>query len=340
MRVTIEDVAKKAGVSKSTVSRVMNQNYHHITEEKRQKVFQAIRELDYRPNALAKGLKQMKTSTIGVILSNLQNPFWMKVLEGIEDLCQEEGYSLMIVNSRDNLAREEENVKGFLMRQLDGLIINPSLGQNPVFGSLDDYRVPYLFLNRKVQDLVADTIVVDNIKGVSLAVDHLVGLKRRRIAVFLYPPEGISPRLERIEGYLKALRDNSIEVREDWIKIVRNREDCRREMQMLLEAEERPNAILSTNNMLTLDILESLKESGCRVPEEIGVVGYDETEWSKHLDPPLTTIVQPAYEMGRAAVKRLIERIQAKEQGIQLMAETIELEPSLIVRRSCGGSRD
>ncbi|RSK55302.1 LacI family transcriptional regulator [Bacillus canaveralius] len=336
MRVTIEDVAKKADVSITTVSRVMNNNYHHISPDTKQKVLNAIQELDYRPNALAKGLKQMKTNLIGVSLSNLQNPFWLKVLEGIEDACQDAGYSLMIVNSRDNLNNEMENLKGFIMRQVDGIIINPSIGSNPLFNSLVSNNFPVVFLNRKVSDLKTDTIEVDNLKGVSLAINHLVKLNRSKIALFSYPIDGISPRIERVEGFRKAMTQHGLEVNESWIKILDEKEDCKIHVQDLLQGTEQPNAIFSTNNMLTLEILEALKDLGVRVPEDIGILGYDETKWSKHINPALTTIEQPAYEMGKQAAKRLIAFIRSNEEKREWQPETLLLNPSLIIRNSCG----
>ena len=335
-KITIEDVARYAGVSISTVSRVMNNNYHHISDETKQKVLNAITELDYRPNALAKGLKQMKTNAIGVILSNLQNPFWLKVLEGIEDTCQEAGYSLMILNSRDNLKKEENNVKEFLTRQLDGIIINPSNGENPIFHDLIRQEFPLIFLNRKVVGLSADTVVVDNVQGSMLAIDHLIKLNKKRIAIFLYPTNGISPRIERIEGYKKGHLKHGLDLDHSLIRIVNNKNDCIEQIKLLLEDERKIDAIFSTNNMLTLEILDALDYLGVKVPDKIGVLGYDETEWSKHLNPALTTIKQPAYEMGRGAAERLIKIIDLKIKNEKWVPEVIQYKPSLIVRRSCG----
>lgn len=337
-KITIEDVARHAGVSISTVSRVMN-NSDYIAEDTKQKVLDTIISMDYRPNALAKGLKQMKTNSIGLILSDLQNPFWLAVLEGIEDACQRAGYSLLILNSRDDTEKEGRNVKEFLMRQLDGIIINPASEENPLFGALSSEKFPLVFLNRKVMGIQADTVVVDNIKGTMLAIDHLIRLNKKKIAIFLYPANGISPRLERIEGYKKAIAAHGLEVEDRLIRIVETKNDCLEHMKQLLEGDDRPDAILSTNNMLTLVILDVLGELGIKVPEDIGLLGYDETEWSKHLNPPLTTVKQPAYEMGSRAAERLFGAIQAKRQGEVQVAETVQLEPSLVIRQSCGETR-
>ncbi|SDI33334.1 LacI family DNA-binding transcriptional regulator [Paenibacillus naphthalenovorans] len=332
MKVTIDDVAQKAGVSKATVSRVLNKNYQYISDDTKERVLRAVEQLDYRPNALAKGLKSLKTNVIGLVLSNLRNPFWSQVLEGIEDVCKHYGYNLMIANSRDSLESEEDHIRGFGLRQVDGIIVNPATGMNPLFETLSEKQFPLVFLNRKVEGVAADTVVVDNIKGSRMAVEHLLRLGKRKIAIFLYPPNGISPRLERIEGYRLAMEENGLPVHPDWIKIVRNKQECQVEIGKLLETGL-PDAIFSTNSILTLEIMDALKELGLSVPKDIAVLGYDETAWAKHLDPPLTTIEQPAYEMGRVSAEQLIRRMDNKTDAA---LETILLEPALIVRRSCG----
>ena len=334
-KLTIEDVARQAGVSISTVSRVMN-NTDYIADATRKKVEQAIAALDYRPNALARGLKQMKTDSIGLILSDLQNPFWLMVLEGIEDACQEAGYSLLILNSRDDAEKESKNIKEFLMRQLDGIIINPASSANPLFPALAAEAFPLIFLNRRVKGIEVDTVVADNIKGTMLAVSHLAALGKKRIAIFLYPANGISPRQERLEGYKQALAAHGLAIEPELIRIVESTEDCLSAMRAMNAASGKPDAILSTNNRLTLEILDALGKLNLAVPQDIALLGYDETEWSKHLNPPLTTIRQPAYEMGHAAAERLILAIAAKRRGEAMQPETVQLEPSLVVRQSCG----
>jgi LacI family kdg operon repressor/LacI family transcriptional regulator len=332
MKVTIGDVAKKAGVSRATVSRVLNQNYHYISDETRERVLRAIEEMDYRPNALAKGLKQMKTNMLGVVLSNLQNPFWSKVMEGIEDTCQNYGYSLLIANSREDMEKEIENMKSFMERQVDGIIVNPTREENPFFQTLIERNFPVLFMNRKVKNGFANMVLMNNIRGAYLGVEHLVKLGKRNIALFIYPPQGVSPRLERIEGYKSAMSMHKLEVQPSWIRIVRNKEECKNELRDLFQ-NSRVDAIFSTNSVLTLQIFEVLKELAYKVPQDVAVLGYDETEWAKHLDPPLTTVQQPAYEMGRVSAERLIQMIRGEQSA---EPSTILLEPTLIVRQSCG----
>lgn len=337
MKVTIADVAKKANVSKSTVSRIMNGNYDQNTEETVSRVLKVIQELDYRPNALARSLKLTKTNIIGIILSNLKNPFWTNVLEGVEDTCQSMGYNLMIFNSNDNEELEAEHFKSLEIRQLDGMLVNPTLKNMDLYKRLVDNRFPFVVINRKLYDLDVNTITVNNTEGARLAINHLIAAKRKKIAIFLYPPEGVSPRIERLEGYKQALRENEIQLNPNYIKVIQEKKGVvETAVQSLLTSHDPPDAIFSTNSLMTLEILEGIKNMNNLIPEDIALIGYDETIWSKHLNPSLTTVMQPAYKMGEMAAKRLIRLIES-ENNETIEPEITSLEPVLIIRDSCGG---
>lgn len=334
MKVKISDVAKRAGVSTTTVSRILNGNYSHNKSTTRDKVLKAIKDLDYQPNVLAKGLKQMKTNTIGIVLSNLQNPFWISVLEGVEDACYSLGYSLIICNSNDSPVMEENHLKGLKYRQVDGMIVNATLKNKDLYHALLNDNYPLVSINREIYDLPMDMILTDNVKGTAEGIHHLLALGRTSIAFFVYPPEGVSPRIERIEGYKKALKEGNMDFDEGLIQIVEEKKGCAKEKVLALFREsKRPDAIFSTNNIMTLEILDGLKTLGLQIPHDISLIGYDETVWSMHVDPPLTTIKQPAYLMGELAAKRMIKRIESKRK---LKPKKVILEPELKIRQSCG----
>lgn len=339
MKVTIADVAKHAGVSKSTVSRILNGNYGQNTQETIDKVLKVIKELDYRPNMLAQGLKSMKTNVIGIILSNLKNPFWARVLEGVEDTCRLNGYSLMICNSNEDPLLEEELVKGFQMKQVDGIIMNPTVKNDFLYKSLVEKQFPFVTINRKIFGLDVDLVTMDNVAGAVAGVEHLLRHGKKSIALFVYTPDNVSPRLDRIEGYKKALSNNAMKVEDSLIHIIEEKNGLVKETvkRILSDDQNRPDAIFSTNNMMTLEILEGIKEVGLNVPDDISLVGYDETVWSMHLNPPLTTVNQPSYEMGEIAAKRLIELIE--KDGDKHPTTNI-LQPNLIVRESCGVKKE
>ncbi len=333
MKITMDDVAKKAGVSKTTVSRIINGNYAHVNEITKEKVMRIVAELNYRPNAVAKSLKSMKTNVIGIVLSNLQNPFWSHVLQGVEDTCRDKGYNLMICNSNDKSSLEQEHIEGLRLKQVDGIIVNPTMKNKNMFQSLVESDFPIIAINRKIEGVPIDTIVVDNVKGAHLAVEHLISKGAESVAVMVYPFEGISPRIERLTGYRMALKKHGIGVNENLIRVVQEEKGrAKEEVKNLLSRKNRPDAIFSTNNMMTLEILEGIKELGLSVPEDIRLVGYDETVWSQHLNPPLTTVSQPSYQMGEIAAWKLIDQLQAKQKK---ETEIISLKPSLIIRESC-----
>jgi DNA-binding LacI/PurR family transcriptional regulator len=334
MKVTISDVAKIAGVSKTTVSRVLNGNLNEVTQETRERVLLTIDQMNYTPNALAKGLKTMRTHVIGMVLSDLQNPFWTGVLEGAEDACRTSGYHIMICNARNDWKQEADLINRLRIKQVDGIIVNPTMKNHALFDDLIQDNYPLVSLNRRMRALPIETVVVDNIKGASMATEHLIRLGKKKIAIIVYNPEGISPRLERIEGYMQALNTYGIDVNDSLIHIIEDKKyNAYHMVKQMMTGHERPDAIFSTNNIMTLEILEAAKELQLKIPEDIALIGYDETIWSQHLDPPLTTVKQPTYEMGEVAAKRLFDLIASKERRT---VNTHLLEPTLIIRQSCG----
>jgi DNA-binding LacI/PurR family transcriptional regulator len=334
---TISDIAREAGVSKTTVSRVLNGSFHQVTNETKERVQSIIKRFDYTPNSLAKGLKSMKTNVIGIVLSDLQNPFWAAVLDGVERTCGSLGYNIMICNACKDWLIEEQHVKKLRDRKVDGIIINPTARNHAFFTSLIADNYPFVALNRKMEGLSVETVAVDNVKGAFLATEHLIHLGNKKISLIVYPPEGISPRLERIEGYIQAHNRNGIDVMESHIHIIEDKKNNAKWVtKQILSGEDRPDAIFSTNNLMSLEILEAIKELGLKIPEDISLVGYDETVWSRHVDPPLTIVKQPAYEMGEVAANSLIHLIRSKNKIND--GKTHLLDPVLIVRNSCGSN--
>jgi DNA-binding LacI/PurR family transcriptional regulator len=338
MKITIEDVAKKAGVSKATVSRILNGNFEHSKMETRNRVLEAVKELDFRPNALARGLKQSKTNVLGVVLSNLHVPFWSDVLKAVEDTCSRMGYSVMICNTNDNTKIEEELIRNLQMRRVDGIIIHPTLRNPDLYHSLVSVNFPIVSLKKNLSNI--NTVIIDNFLGAKLAVEHLLKLGRKRIAFLTRQPDGVRPREERLDGYKKTLLEHNIQVDESLIHVVQNQgEEVKRVCTMLLRGPNRPDAILCTESLMELDVMEAAKELNLKIPTDVALIGYNENVWLRYMDPPITTINQPSYQMGVLAVNKLlelIERSEKKEPGRE--AQTVVLKPSIIVRKSCGFS--
>jgi DNA-binding LacI/PurR family transcriptional regulator len=332
LRVTIGVVAEKAGVSKTTVSRILNGNYAHTTEETRKRVLKVIEDLDYRPNALAKGLKSMKTNVIGIVLSNLKNPFWSTVLEGVERTCQSLGYNLMICNSNEEPEKEEQYIREFQTRQVDGIVINPTVRNLKLYQKLVDAKYPLVIINRSIPNLDTHHVVVDNVKGSFIAVDHLLKQGRKKVVVFVFRNPYVSTWKERLEGYQAAFLTNGLSKDDYRIHQLDQQNDSVKDSALHFFREyPDTDAVFSTSNIITLEVIEAIKELNLRIPEDIAFVSYDETVWTRHLNPPLTTIRQPGQQMGEIAAKILIKTIEEKDQQYH---KTVVLQPELIVRKS------
>ncbi|OLS40781.1 LacI family DNA-binding transcriptional regulator [Bacillus sp. MRMR6] len=330
---TIDDVAKKAGVSKSSVSRVLNNNYNHMSEEMKIKIQQAIQELNYKPNSVAQSLKKKETMVIGLVLADLA-PFWAEVIKGIQDEAMKNGYSLMVSDSSMNPSSEENNIDLLVSRQVDGLIINTINPNSMIFNQLKSEKIPFVFVNSRSEQIDEDLVVVDNTHGTIEALEYLIELGHKRIAIMLYPIENIMVRQERLDAYRKGLRQNNLPIDESLIKICKPEKDNGVETTLeLLKMENRPTAFLSTNANLTLEVLKGVRMAGLHVPNDISVIGYDDFDWTPLLDPPLTTVAINGFDMGSKATNILIKKIKRKTKK---KPETLKIIPELIIRNSSG----
>ncbi|MFS0776691.1 LacI family DNA-binding transcriptional regulator [Neobacillus sp. 3P2-tot-E-2] len=330
VQITIADIARLSNVSKTTVSRIINGNYGKVNKETKERVLKIIEELDYQPNTLAQGLKQKTTNVIGIVLSKL-HPFWSAVLEGVEDACRSRGYSLMISNTGDDPEIEVQQIKSFIQRKVDGVIVSPTIHNKEFYEELIKRSYPIVAISRKTPNLSLNTVAMDDIKGAWLATEHLLSLGKERIMLVVYPPNEISPRYERVAGFEMTLKAHGNNL--GWVEIVEEKPGRAKQKIIEVLKEKKVDAIISTNNNLNLEIMKAIKESGLKVPQEIAIVGYDDSDWAELVEPPLTTVYQPAYEMGEKAAKRLIELIKSSENS---ESETTMFDPKLIIRKSCG----
>jgi DNA-binding LacI/PurR family transcriptional regulator len=330
---TIDDVAKKAGVSKSSVSRVLNGNFAYMSEEMKSKILSAIKEMNYSPNSLAQSLKTKVTKVIGIILSDISNPFWSEVLKGAQDEANRSGYGLMVSSSNEDPELEQSNILMLKSRQVDGIIVNTIGSIDLLFNDFIEEKYPFVLLDRLVGNMKADTVVVNNVMGARQAVEFLIDQGHRRIGIVLHPLGNKSPRIERLEGYKQAHINKGLPVDESLIKICRTVASGGVEItEELLSASDRPTAIFATNEKLNLEVLIGAKKKGLRVPTDVSIFGYDDFPWIPLLDPPLSTVAQPAYEMGAKAVALLIDKLQATRET---EPQIIQLEPKIMIRSSC-----
>lgn len=333
-KATIGDVAARAGVSKSTVSQYLNKRYQHMGQETRIKIEEAIEALDYRPNVLARGLKQKRTGSVGVIVANIMHRLSTEICRGIEDYCQEQNISVILCNSDEDGEKEKKYTEMLQAKQVDGIILLPTGKNGPLYESLAEQEYPILFMDRRVNNVKADTIVVDNRKAVTRAVEHLASLGHRSI-VLATGPLTISTRTERTEGFRAAMRelgldDGSGNIINAEISALKDR------LRKRFEGPESPTALIAGNDLVLLEALAFVKEQGLRVPEDLALVAFDNIPFAHLLTPTLTTINQPSLEMGRKAAERLITRIRSEEAP---EAAEFVFECELVVRESSGQAR-
>ncbi|MEN6411460.1 MAG: substrate-binding domain-containing protein [Veillonellales bacterium] len=334
MAITINDVAAKAGVSKSTVSRYLNGRYECMSLGTKEKITQVIAELDYHPNAVARSLKQKSTKTIGAIVANILNPFSTSIVRGVEDYCKQSGFNLILCNADDDPVKEKEYITMLMTKQIDGLMINTTGHNNALLQGVTQ-QIPVVLIDRKVAAIKADTVTADSCRGAYLAVRHLIGLGHTRIALLALPCANISPRLERVQGYKQALTDCGLPVDERLVV-----ETCTAQavvlerIKQLLAMNPRPTALFGVNNLMTMSIIKALKKLAIPIPADMAVIGFDDWEWAELLEPPVTVIAQPTYDMGKKAGELLLKRIKSGRAGKR--PSVIVYPPALVVRKSCG----
>ncbi|ERN51884.1 substrate-binding domain-containing protein [Alkalihalophilus marmarensis] len=309
-KVTMMDVAKEANVSKSTVSQYINKRYDYMSVETKKRIKEAIEKLGYQPNYIAKSLKQKKTSTIGVIVANILHSFSTQVIRAVEDYCHEHDFHVIVCNADDDPEKEKKYVEMLQAKQVDGLIVFPTGGNVELFQQMVEQNFPLVFVDRRIEGLDVPSILLDNKKAITLAVEHLLERNYKRIGI-ITPSliRKITPRIERIQGYKDALEKHGLELNEQYIKSVDVplMKDTVKEM---LELPEPPDALLAGNDLALMEVLKLVKEEGLEVPSKLAIVGVDDVSFASLFNPSLTTIAQPAFEMGTDAAERLLNRIK------------------------------
>ena len=329
---TISDVAKLAGVSPVTVSRVLNRvgNVNSVTQ---QRVEQAIEELGYVPSAVAKSLRSKRTNSLALILPDIQNAFWTTVARGVEDAAQSQGYSVFLCNTDENPAKQLRYLDVVVSQRVDGVMIAPFGSDGDDLALLRTRNTPTVVIDRQVSGWDVDSIIGDSLSGARALVSHLVSLGHRRIAV-LAGPAGTATALDRVAGYRIALAEAGIA--ED-ARLVQFGEfkalSGEHMMAQVLDSGVEPTAVFAANNAIAMGVLDELERRGLRVPQDLALVSFDDLPNTSRLFPFLTVAVQPAYEIGANAAQLLLSRLEAK---VPLQPRHVVLPTRLIIRYSCG----
>jgi len=326
---TIADVARVAGVSTATVSRVLNGNTD-VNEVLASRVRAAVSELAYRPSRIARSLRTRRTAIWALIISDIRNPFFTDMVRGVEDVAYANGYSLVLCNAEEDLAKEADYLQLALAEHMAGVILTPTSAARTDVTPLLERGVSLVTVDRKLQGGQVDRVLIDNAGGAEMAVSHLVQRGYCRIACISGPTE-VSTGAERLEGYKAGLRACGIRVSRKLIASGDFREQGgKAAMDTLLALPERPDAVFVGNNLMTLGALESIAEAELTVPDDIAVVGFDDVAWAALLRPSLTTIAQPTYDVGAETARMLLQRIG----GHTGPARELMLSPSLRIRAS------
>jgi LacI family transcriptional regulator len=326
-------VAREAGVSQATAARALA-GYGYVSDGARRRVRQAAITIGYRPNVVARSLVSGATRTIGVVVGDIENPFFAGAARGIADVLERDGYTLLLANSDEDLDRERRAVEALHARQVDGLAVVPSSGDDGAHlaAILREGR-PVVLLDRPIAGLDVDAVLVDNRAGAARAVRHLASLGHRRVGLVGDSP-GITSTAERIDGYRAALSVAGAPADDGLVSLGGSTiDEGHRSALRLLERPDRPSALFTVNNFMTAGALRAVRDLGLRMPDDIALVGFDDLDWTTLVDPPITVIAQPVAELGRAVAERLLERL-AGDTG---PSREVRLRTRLVVRGSCGG---
>lgn len=331
-RTTIADVARVAGVSKATVSRFLNRRDELLTPDIAARVEAAIATLRYTPSPMARALKRGRTRLIGLVVADITNPFSVAVLRGAEKACQDAGYLVMLFNLGNDKGREREAIEALSSYQVEGFILNRIGDDSGAVAEAAQRGKPVVMVDRRHGDLCCDFVSLDNIAAIWLGTRHLVEAGYGEILFVSEPVQGVSSRLERQQAfcaYLRELRPGAA---------CRTHESTGRDPQALEQAlralRERaggcPSAVLSGNAVITLRLVAAIARLGWRLGVDIGLVGFDDTEWAPFVGPGLSTIAQPTDELGRLAAECVLARLQ----GADHPPRDILLPGRLLVRGS------
>lgn len=327
--VTIKDIAQVAGVSPSTVSRALNDSAL-INEATKRRIRQIAKKLGYERNELARGLVKGSSGTVGVIIPDITNPFFAEITKGVEEAVRSRGFGLVLCTTEGVPGREQEYLRLLRRKRVDGLIIASVTVDDPYLKELLRAHIPFVLVSRLSAKVDPPYVVVNDREGGRLAVEHLVSLGHRKIA-HIGGPENVHSSRERMQAYREVLKEWGIRVRRDWAVFATFAQEAGYKVgKALLSGKERPTAIFAANDLIALGVMEAAEELGLRIPEDLSLVGYDNIAYAALPRIQLTTVAQPAHEMGEMAADYLLSLCTGGEpEKLRCV-----LPPRLVVRKT------
>lgn len=329
-RATINDVAMRAGVSKTTVSHVIN-NTRFVEEDTKLRVLRVISEIGFYPSLAARSLTTNRTGIIGFIVSDATNTFFGDVLRGIEDVLEPKNYSILVCSTDEILERENHYIDLLLRQRVDGIIAAATSQKWEALNQANVQHTPVIFLDRTYEDLEGPYIGVNNSQGAFAGTKYLIECGHTKIAI-LAGFQRLSTMKERLAGFRHALQEHSIDLPDEWVVESPLGVDSGREATLkILSLPNRPSALFVNNNLLLLGTLLAIQDLDLHCPEDISLVGFDDHPWSVVSDPPITVVKQPSRRLGQVAAETMLSLVNGK----QPLEKRIILDCELVVRKSC-----
>jgi LacI family transcriptional regulator len=326
---TIKDVARLSGTSVGTVSRLLNG--YQIKNENREKIEQAIKELDFTLNPIARGLKTSRTNTVGILIPQLSNIFSTRIIDGMERVFDEHGYSVLVCDSRNSISKEREKIRFLKDKLVDGIVVMPTGDDGEHISEILECQLPVVLVDRLLPNTFCDGVVSDNINGAYQAVESIINRGHRRIGI-IAGPQAVYTAKERLEGYIRAVRDYNIEIDEELITYSEYTvEGGAAAFEKLLSLNNPPTAIFASNYEITVGTVKSIIEKGMKIGDDISVFGYDQLELSKVFTPELSVVVHPMDMIGQRAAETLIKRMKGDNTGLPVVSR---LKTQLVITDS------
>ncbi len=332
-QITVKDIAKKLNLHHTTVSKALR-NHPDISNNTKELVLRTAKELDYRPNIIAKSFKNCRSNTIGVIVPSIGNDFFASVISGIEEVAYQKDFSIIVCQSNEDFNREIININSLISNLIAGLIvcISQTTQNGDHFKAVKKRNIPLVFFDRVFEKVKASRVVVDDYTGACIATEHLISRGYRKIAHFAGPME-ISVSRNRCQGYIDTLIKHGIPIDKNIIIYGGfQEEDGIRAFQKLIEQKNIPDAIFTVNDLVAIGAYLEIEKNGLRIPDDIAIAGFGNNKLSSFINPPLTTVKQSPYDIGKLSAEIILEQILGKSDPEQIREEIIT--PELIIRKS------
>jgi LacI family transcriptional regulator len=335
-KISLKHISESLSVSKTLVSMVLNNkgDENGISKETQKRVWAKAKELNYKPNLMARALRMGRSFTIGLVVSDISNSFYSKIARFMEDEATKRGFTLLICSTDENPEKEKNLIRMLINRQVDGIIISTSQSTPEQFLILQEQKIPYVFIDRYFDGVDASSVCIDNYNGAFQAIEHLINQGYRKIAAFAVTPVYVSSIRQRIDGFISAMKTytqedaNELLIEVDYQYITNN---TRKKIFEMLNCPEPIDAIFAVNNKVAIACLESLIELGVSIPKDVAIICFDDLEVFRIISPQISSISQPIEEISRTSIDLLINEIDSQFGSVH---SNITLSPKLMVRGS------